>query len=313
MNDLPNRKLIVRALRLALAAVILTAGAGLASAQEESAALRAAQQPQIAGAAEKVVTLFGAKIHYVEAGSGPVVILLHGLGADWTSWAATVGPLSQKYRVIALDQVGFGRSDKPMIAYRIGTLVDFLDALYKELKINRASLVGNSLGGWTAAAFAIAHPEKVDRLVLVDAAGIKQASDLSVIQYLNPSTIEGAKKILSLVLYNKALVNDMAAAALLTRRVMSGDGYTVQQFIEAGTRGDDLLDGRLGAIKLPTLIVWGREDALTPLAMGERFRKDISGSQLVIFDKCGHVPQLEKAAEFNAALIKFLGGEVANK
>ena len=117
------------------------------------------------GVADKTVNVFGMKIHYLEAGSGPVVILLHGLGGDGSNWAANIVPFSKKYRVIVPDQIGFGRSDKPMINYRVGTLVDFLDGLMKELNVSRASLVGNSLGGWTAAAFALAHPDKVDRLI----------------------------------------------------------------------------------------------------------------------------------------------------
>jgi pimeloyl-ACP methyl ester carboxylesterase len=74
-----------------------------------------------------------------------------------------------------------------------------------------------------------------------------------------------------------------------------------------------VLDGKLGGIKQPTLMIWGREDGLTLLAMGERFKKEIAGSELFIIDKCGHVPQLEKPAEFNAALLKFLSSEIANK
>jgi pimeloyl-ACP methyl ester carboxylesterase len=213
--------------------------------------------------------------------------------------------------VIALDQIGFGRSDKPMLNYRIATLVDFLDAFLKELKIERASLVGNSLGGWTAAAYALAHPGKVERLALVNAAGfaITQGFDPRIASWLNPSTINDTKQLLSLIFYNKQMfVNDQMAAMMLTRRVTVGDGYTVQRFIDAGMRGDDVLDNRLSGIKHQTLIVWGREDLLTPLAMGERFKKEIPNSELLIFEKCGHVPQIEKAAEFNAALMKFLKG-----
>ena len=99
------------------------------------------------GAAEKIVTIYGLKIHYFEAGNGPDVILLHGLGGESSNWAATISPLSQKYHVIVPDQIGFGRSDKPFINYRVKTLVDFLYGLYKELKIESTSLVGNSLNG----------------------------------------------------------------------------------------------------------------------------------------------------------------------
>ncbi|MEK6299980.1 MAG: alpha/beta hydrolase [Acidobacteriota bacterium] len=280
-------------------------------------AVSAAAQAPAAGVQDKYATVFGAKIHYLEAGSGPAVILVHGLGGDASNWAQTIGPLSQKYRVIVLDQIGFGKSDKPLINYRVGTLVDFLAGFYKELKLERASLVGNSLGGWTAAAFAIAHPEKVDRLVLVDAAGFAVTGDLDpkVLNGLNPSTRDAVKQMLPLVFHNTQMfASDAAVDLFFSRRVTAGDGYTIQRFIDSIIRGEDVLDKKLGAIKQPTLVLWGREDGLTPLAMGERFKKEINGSQLFIIEKCGHVPQLEKSAEFNTALMKFLSGaDVASK
>jgi pimeloyl-ACP methyl ester carboxylesterase len=103
----------------------------------------------------------------------------------------------------------------------------------------------------------------------------------------------------------------MAVDAFFASRVAAGDGYTVQRFIDSIAHSEDVLDGKLGSIKHPTLLIWGREDGLTPLAMGQRFNKEIAGSQLFIIDKCGHVPQLEKAAEFNAGLMKFLSGAMS--
>src|SRR5215475_2995797 len=246
---------------------------------------------QDASVADKWTTVYGAKIHYLEAGSGPAVILIHGLGGNTTNWTPTIAPLAQKYRVLVPDQIGFGKSDKPMLNYRVGTLVDFLDGFYKQVGIQKASLVGNSLGGFTAAAYAVAHPEKVDKLVLVDAAGfaVTGSLDTRIRDGLNPSTREQIKDLIGLVFFNK-------------------EQFTIQRFIDSIGRGEDVLDGKLGAIKHPTLIIWGREDGLTPLAMGQRFNKEISGSQLFIIEKCGHVPQLEKPAEFNTGLLKFLGG-----
>lgn len=267
---------------------------------------------QDAAVAEKYATVYGAKIHYLEAGSGPVVILLHGLGGSSSNWAPTIGPLAQKYRVIVPDQIGFGKSDKPMLNYRVATLVDFLEGFYKQIGVQKASLVGNSLGGFTAAAFAIAHPEKVDKLVLVDAAGFAVTGDLDpkVLNGLNPSTRQQVRDLISLVFYNKdQFSNDAAVDLFLAGRVTAGDGYTIQRFIDSIAHGEDMLDGKLGAIKHPTLIIWGREDALTQLAMGQRFNKEIAGSQLLIIEKCGHVPQLEKPAEFNAGLLKFLASK----
>ena len=94
---------------------------------------------------------------------------------------------------------------------------------------------------------------------------------------------------------------------MLAQRMSAGDGYTIQSLVESIHRGEDMLDGKLSAVKTPTLIVWGRDDGLTPLAReGEKFRRELPAAQLIVFDGCGHVPQVEKAAEFNAAVLKFL-------
>jgi 2-hydroxy-6-oxonona-2,4-dienedioate hydrolase len=255
------------------------------------------------------VTIYGAKIHYVESGVGPAVVLLHGLGGNTTHWAYNIAALAQKYRVIVPDQIGFGKSDKPLINYRIGTYVDFLDAFLKELRIERASLVGNSLGGWVAAAYSVAHADKVDRLVLVDAAGLTPAQDfdMALLMKLNPSTREGMKELVSKVFYNKLIfMSDAFIDASMAARINAGDGYTIRSVTESILRREDFLDKQLSAIKAPTLIIWGREDGVLPLADGERFDKGIPNSELVVFDQCGHGPQLEKATEFNTALLKFL-------
>jgi 2-hydroxy-6-oxonona-2,4-dienedioate hydrolase len=262
--------------------------------------------------ATKQVDVFGQKIHYLEAGSGPTVILLHGLGADSSNWALTLPALAKTYHVFAPDQIGFGDSAKPLIHYRIATLVDFLDGFYKTLGITKATVVGNSLGGWTAMAFTLAHPEKVERLVLVDSAGYSldrlggTKATREQLEGLNPSTVAGAKALLNIILANKMLVTDGAAEQLLAAHMRKNDGYTIDQFIESILRGEDVVDGKLGAIKAPTLIVWGREDALTPLAGGKMMASEIAGSQTVILDQCGHVPMLECAVPFNTAVLKFL-------
>ena len=267
--------------------------------------------------ADKEVTIYGQKIHYVEAGSGPVVILLHGLGGNSANWTLNINQLAAKYRVIVPDQVGFGQSDKPLINYRVGTYVDFLDRFYSELKIERATLVGNSMGGWIAALYALAHPARVERLVLVDAAGFAPPKDFDLKQLsgLNPSTREGMRELEKRVFYNKQIAaSDALVDAALTGRMKAGDGYTIQSLIESIARNEDMLDGRLSAIKQPTLIIWGRADGLTPLAeYGDRFKREITGAELVVFEKSGHVPMVEQAAEFNDALLKFLAASAPAK
>jgi triacylglycerol lipase len=258
---------------------------------------------------DKQIEVFGQKIHYVEAGSGPTVILLHGLGGDWHNWAPTIPALASGYHVLAIDQIGFGASDKPLIEYRVATLVDFLEAFCEKTGVSKAAVVGNSLGGWAATAFTLARPERVQKLVLVDSAGYtlsppRKREDLLV---LNPSTLEDAKAVLRLIFANQSWATEAAAESLLTEHMRRNDGYTIDRFIDSIVRGDDALDGKLGGIKVPTLVLWGKQDALIPLALGERFAHDIGGARMKVLDGCGHVPQIECSADFNAALLQFLG------
>jgi pimeloyl-ACP methyl ester carboxylesterase len=258
--------------------------------------------------AEKETLVFGQKIRYVEAGSGPTVILLHGLGGSSQAWQFNIGPFAEKFHVFVPDQIGFGKSDKPLVNYRIRTYVDFLDQFCKQLKIERATLVGVSMGGWIAALFTAAFPDRVDKLVLVDAAGYSPPKDVDPRTFyrLNPTTREGMKFLVAKVFYNKAFQTDAAIEQAIAARLSAGDGYTINAISESIIRGEDFLDDTVKMIKRPTLIVWGREDGLVPLTDGERFNKDIAGSKLVVIDQCGHVPNLEKAGEFNVAVIKFL-------
>ena len=257
---------------------------------------------------DKEIAVFGQKIHYVELGAGPTVILLHGLGGSTQNWALNFGPLSKEFHVIIPDQIGFGTSDKPLINYRIATYVDFLDQFCKQLKIERATLVGGSLGGWVAAAFTLAFPDRVDRLVLVDAAGYAPPVnfDYRTLYGLNPSSREGMKQLAGRIFFNKGFAGDQVMDQFIAQRVGAGDGYTINMIIASMIRGEDFIDNRVQDIKQPTLIVWGREDGLIPLSDGQRFKKEIPNSTLVVIDQCGHVPNFEKAAEFNVALLKFL-------
>jgi pimeloyl-ACP methyl ester carboxylesterase len=256
----------------------------------------------------KEVLVFGQKIHYVEAGSGPTLILLHGLGGSTQVWQFNIAPLAEKYHVIVPDQIGFGKSDKPLVNYRIRTYVDFLDQFCKQLKIERATLIGNSMGGWIATMFTAAFPDRVDKLVLVDAAGYAPPKDLDTRTFfgLNPTTREGMKILAGKVFYNKAFLTDAAIDQAIAARLAAGDGYTINSITESIIRGEDFLDDIAKTVKRPTLIVWGRQDGLVSLAEGERFNKDIAGSKMVVIDQCGHVPNVEKPGEFNAAVLKFL-------
>jgi len=266
------------------------------------AASALAAQTQPSPPPEREATVYGASIRYFEAGQGPAVILLHGLGAVKEVWLGNLAALSAKYHVYAVDQIGFGRSDKPLLDYKIATFSDFLLGFMRVQNLNKATLVGNSLGGWIAVDFAIRHSEMVDKLVLVDAAGLPWAKNVTV--SLNPSSMADTRELLQSLFFNKAFVTDDFVLQVFTNHVHNNDAYTIQR-TSAGFAQNQFVDGKLASIHVPTLVVWGREDELLP--EGEKFRDGIAGTKLVVFDQCGHVPQIEKLADFNKVLLDFLG------
>jgi pimeloyl-ACP methyl ester carboxylesterase len=260
---------------------------------------------------DKTVAVFGQTIHYWDVGSGPVVVLVHGLGSRKEDWLPVVAPLSQKYRVLVPDQIGFGHSDKPLMDYRIQTFVDFLDEFLRDLKVEKASLVGESLGGWISALYAAeisggAHVVPVEKLVLVDAAGLNQEKPVPPV--LNPSTLAGMRGLMEAIFYDTSWVTEDALRKIFADKLSLHDGYTVRSILSNPAIASERLDTRLGEIHVPTLVVWGKQDNLLPIASGERYAAGIPGARLVSFDKCGHVPPIEKAEEFVSAVTAFLSG-----
>ena len=264
---------------------------------------------------DKTVLVFGQTIHYFDVGSGPVVVLVHGLGDRKEAWLRVIGPLSQNHRLLAPDQIGFGKSDKPLLDYSVQTYVDFLDEFLRQLKVERASLVGESLGGWISAMYALeisngGNLVPIEKLVLVDAAGLQQDKPAQVAD-LNASTLAGTRRLMHEVFYDTSWLNDERLRSLFTEIIGRNDRYTVHSFLSNPILGEERLDGKLAQIKTPTLVVWGREDGLIPFASGERYAAGIPGARLVAFDKCGHVPPAEKAQEFVGAVTAFLDSAAA--
>ncbi len=125
--------------------------------------------------AAKDATVLGFKLHYLEAGRGAPVVLLHGLGGDGSRWKPNIEPLARDFHVFALDQIGFGQSDKPLANYHTGMLADFLVGFLKAINGPKASLVGNSMGASVALYTAVHVPAVVDRIVLADGGGFRAA------------------------------------------------------------------------------------------------------------------------------------------
>jgi pimeloyl-ACP methyl ester carboxylesterase len=263
--------------------------------------------------ADKTITVFGQSIHYYDMGSGPVVVLLHGLGSRKEDWLPVLEPFSKNYRLLVPDQIGFGKSDKPLMDYSIQTYVDFLNEFLRQLKVEKASLVGESLGGWIAALYVVemgggAHLIPVEKLVLVDAAGLKQDQPPPD---LNPSSLAGMRGLMEAVFYDTSWLTEDALRKIFTDKLGVHDGYTVRSLLGNAALARERLDDRLANIKVATLVTWGKQDKLVPLSSGERYAAGIAGAKLLSFDKCGHVPPIEKTEEFVAAVTAFLGGGAA--
>jgi triacylglycerol lipase len=206
-----------------------------------------------------------------------------------------------------LDQIGFGRSAKPLVEYRIQTFVDFLRAFMQELKIPNARLIGNSLGGWIAVDFVAQHPAMVDKLVLVDAGGLAPVErSRNLPPDLGRGSISGTRKVFELIFHRKELVTEEVVTRAFEHHLRIGDGYTRQRTLTGILLSNQFLDEKLGAIRAPTLIIWGRSDRVTDLSLGERFREAIPGAKLIVLDACGHVPQIEAPEQFNKIVLKFL-------
>lgn len=258
---------------------------------------------------DRDVSAAGRRIHFLEAGSGSPVVLLHGLGADVRTWRHAIPALTGDFHVYAIDQLGFGRSDKPEIPYRVRTLVDSLTAFLDAVGLEKVSLVGNSLGGWVAAAFAIDHPDRLRSLVLVDAAGYGEEPGQVVRDYLSqfdPATVALAEQMLRGMTPEQQRTAQALVASYVARRLSRPDGFAMASLAESMVRGEDALGPELKRIAAPTLVVWGRNDPIVPLRVGEALARDIPGARRVVLDLCGHRPQTECTAAFNAALRSFL-------
>jgi pimeloyl-ACP methyl ester carboxylesterase len=279
--------------------------------------LSAGQATPIKGT-EKDARVLGFKLHYIEGGSGPPVVLLHGLGGDGSRWAPNITELSKDFHVFALDQIGFGQSDKPLANYHTGMLAEFLVDFLGAVNVPKASLVGNSMGASVALYTAVHYPDRVDRIVLADGGGFKTAGSAAAPipsadaerrrRLQNSTTREETREFFRILFHDKSLVTDKMVDEQLAMRLRSA--FTIGKIQEAGDRGS-LTETEVRGVKAPTLVVWGKYDELANPAGADRLERTIPGARKVIIDNCGHMPQLEKAAEFNRLVREFLKGRGA--
>lgn len=265
------------------------------------------------------VTVEGLRIHYRAAGSGPPLILIHGIFANLFGWRHVFTQLAQEHTVYALDLKGHGLSDKPATGdYSPFGMADLVAHFMSELGIASAAIVGQSMGGAIAAALAARHPARVQRLVLVDAAGyqldyhvmplltrVAGSSAAAFVLRRIPPHRRFSAHFLRLCYYepDRTCTPDVIDGYFLPLLTPGASGVIAPL---ARDFGQTNIAHRLKEIQAPTLIIWGQYDAVVPLHWGYRFQRDIADAELVVFPKCGHCPHEEEPEKFVAAVKGFL-------
>ena len=266
-------------------------------------------------------------LHYEEAGShqGVPVVMLHGGGpgaSGMSNFKQNLPAFAEHFRTLVIDQPGYGKSDKPEVQGNYFTFAaEALKNLLDELGIQAAHLVGNSLGGGTAARFALTYPERAGRLVLMGPGGLS-------LNVFAPDPTEGVKRLaefgsgpsrekmaafLRTLVFDQRLVTDQliderfaAASDPASRNAMASMGAS---FFDPASYEQGLLWREAHRLRHRVLLIWGREDRVNPVDGALVAMKMIRRAQLHVFGGCGHWVQLEKAAEFNRLAIEFLNGD----
>jgi pimeloyl-ACP methyl ester carboxylesterase len=270
----------------------------------------------------RTATLHGRSVSYAVAGTGPVLLLVHGLGGSSENWRAVIEPLARDHTVIVPNLPGHGESTPGPGDYSVGGLAAGLRDLLLLLDHRRATLVGHSLGGGVAMQFAYQFPEIVERLVLVSSGGLGP----EVSPLLRAAALPGAGPFIAATApVGRWLESGLRRAQSLGLRLSTGvievvHGYaqladprrraaflaTVRSAIGLGGQRVSAVDRLYLADAVPVLIVWGARDRIVPAHHAEHARRGIPGSRLEVFEGVGHLPQLEVPAAFVAVLERFL-------
>jgi pimeloyl-ACP methyl ester carboxylesterase len=265
-----------------------------------------------AGVKSEYVEAGGYRLHYFEASppngnAGTPLVLVHGLGARAEEWAAMIPALAAEgFHVYAPDLLGYGRSPQPDVDYSIPleeqTVAQFMQAVH----VPRAEVGGWSMGGWIAMKLAVDHPEMVDRLVVYDSAGIYFPATFAP-DLFTPNDVAGVKKLHDMLspkpFHPPAFVGEAVV------RKLQGNAWVVRRSMASMTSGRDLMDFRLHTISQPMLIVWGAQDELIPVSVGETIHKGVAQSVLDVIDGCGHLAPAECARPVTEGTVEFLRAE----
>jgi len=245
------------------------------------------------------------RLSFLQAGSGPAVVVIHGIGGHKEDWTSLMMALSSSHTVYAIDMIGFGQSAKTAseitIRSQAGAVLSLLDA--EDCK--RADIIGNSVGGWVAAMIAASHPSRVGRLVLVDAAGFKAMFEGPPPVNFYPQTVAEMETLLSFVRHDPQTHTKAFAEMALTAAQASGDAETAER-VGNGMFMSERLEDLADRIAAPTLVIWGAEDRLFPPVIADLVAGHIKGAEKLLIPAASHFPQLDNPSAFNAAVAAFL-------
>jgi pimeloyl-ACP methyl ester carboxylesterase len=260
-------------------------------------------------------------IFYVVKGEGEPLLLIHGYGAGSWVWEKQMDILSRYYKVYALDLIGYGYSDRPRIEYTPETYIHFLRDFMEGLKIERATLIGNSMGGGIAWAMAALFPERVKRLILIDCVPpdvlnqvrnesfrtLAVVKDIPFLPYLviASRSKRWVKAILQECLFDRRLITP----ELLNRQSelirFKGSTWVLYSTLKHAKDTSKMKD-YLTLIDHPTLLLWGERDLVFPPSVGESLHQAIRGSKFHLIKKSGHIPMWETPDDVNEAILDFL-------
>lgn len=235
----------------------------------------------------------------------PTILLLHGLGGSADRWTKIIPALSSKYRLIIPDIVGFGYSEKPHVEYTVNFFIDFLKKFLDLLNVPNVIIIGSSFGGLLALEFAIKYTNMVKKLILVSPAGMMRYVSATLKHYISAAlypTYENVLRAYKEMVYDSTNATEESILDFINRMNLQNSKYAFMSTLMSFNDLPKLTD-RL-KINIPTLIIWGRNDKVIPVRYAKKFK--IPNNKIVLLDKCGHYPHLEKIDEFIKIVLKFL-------
>ncbi|MGD0902823.1 MAG: alpha/beta hydrolase [Terracidiphilus sp.] len=260
----------------------------------------------LSGAENHSVEVAGHRVHYVVEGpvDGPAVVLVHGLGGRAEDWRNLAPLLAQAgFRVYMPDLLGFGRSEKPAdFSYSVPDEADVVLGFLDALGLKQVDLEGWSMGGGIVQHLAFKHPERVRRLILMDAVGINEKPAWDT-RLFTPTTPAELDQLDALLMPHPPQVPAFVARDIL--RVSNQRAWIVHRALATMLTGRDATDGLLPQLKMPVLIVWGAEDRVIPLSQGETMHSLVPQSQLVVIPGCGHLAPVQCAGQVGPVMVEF--------